>query len=282
MRRIIVTIALASLFIGVGMAQDIITVAELSKSMRNPKFVIVDATKPTNYSKTHIMGAVNLYHKDLCSDSPYKYALLPSAEIAKKLGDKGITNEKTIVVYDEGSGKYSGRLYWILKYMGAKDVKVLDGQIKAWKAKRKPITRNPSPVKKGTFTPAVNKAFLANIDEVKSGNAIIVDVRPLEEYNGSKTTDPAAKAGHIKGAINLDFAQVLNPQGKLKPANELEKVFSDNGVTNDKQVILYCTSGVRAGIVFMALHSGLNYPKVKVYDGAMFEWSQKNASAIVK
>jgi len=260
--------------------QDIISVKEFLKIQKDPNVVLVSARKPADYKKVHIAGAVNVNHKDLYKASP-KSTLKSNTEIAKILGEKGISSSNTIVLYDNGSGKYSGRMYWILKYLGAKNVKILDGHMKAWRMARKPVTKNPTNKKATTFALNLNKAIMATIAQVKKAStnpaSVIVDVRAADEFSGVK--ESKLPKGHIPSAINLEFKKVMTSKSKLKSKEELQALFTAAGITKDKEIILYCESSVRAGIVYLALSSALNYPKVKVYDGALFEWT---ASEIVQ
>ncbi|GAB7087480.1 sulfurtransferase [Marinifilum fragile] len=263
-------------FLGIQMtfAQDVISVKEFLKIKNDDNVVLVSTRKATDYAKVHIEGAIHVNHKDLYKAEP-KSTLKSTAEIAKILGDKGISNTNTIVLYDNGSGKYSGRIYWILKYLGAKDVKILDGHMKAWRMARKPVTKNPVKRKATTFNVAVNKAAIADIVQVKKASnsqaAVIIDVRSADEYKGIK--ESKLPQGHIPNAINLEFKKVMDTKSMLKSKEELQALFNAAGVTKDKEVILYCESSVRAGVVYMALKSALGYPNVKVYDGALFEWT---------
>jgi thiosulfate/3-mercaptopyruvate sulfurtransferase len=172
-------------------------------------------------------------------------------------------------------------LYWILKYLGAPNVKVLDGGLPAWKAKRRPITGSPSKVTAGTFTPKVDESLLANISEVKKaqGNAayVLLDTRAADEFAG--TADSKIRKGFIPGAINMEFKQVLDAKGFLKSNDQLKSLFESKGITADKTVIAYCETSVRAGIVFLAL-KGLGYEKVKVYDSAYYEWQADAANKV--
>jgi thiosulfate/3-mercaptopyruvate sulfurtransferase len=253
-------------------AQDIISAKDLVKIIKSKDVVVVCASSKKGY-KVHIPGSVNIPQVSLANTEPFHNVLKPANEMAVILGSKGVSADKTIVVYDGGSGKYAGRMYWILKYLGVPKVKILDGNLKAWKAARKPITGAPTRVKATIFTPNVDAAQLATIAEVKSavGNpsVVLVDVRPPADFNGTATTK--LRKGHIPGAINIEFTQVMNSKGLLKPNEQLKSLFKTKGVTPDKKVILYCETSVRAGIVYLAL-KGLNYPNIKVYDGAYIEW----------
>lgn len=271
----ILTISLF-LFVGKTIAADFISVNETAKIMRQKNVVIVSAQKEADYKKTHIMNSVHLNHNDLYNNEPVKSMLKKPAEIAAIIGKKGISETKKIIIYDNGSGKYSGRLYWILKYLGASDVQILDGQILAWKAARKPITKSPAMVKPATFTPIVNAAILANMAQVKAAKGILVDVRDANEFAG--TDETTLRKGHIPGAKHFEFKNVMDSKSKIKSADALKTAFEAAGITKDKEVILYCASSVRAGIVYAALTSVLNYPNVKVYDGAFYEWSASSNS----
>ena len=274
MKKLILMVFVCFLGMQMTFAQDIISVKEFLKIQKDPNVVLISARKPADYQKVHIAGAININHKDLYKASP-KSTLKSSAEIAKILGEKGISNTNTIVLYDNGSGKYSGRMYWILKYLGAKDVKLLDGHMKAWRMARKPVTKNPANREATTFAVNLNKGAIASIVQVKkasrSATSIIVDVRAADEYNGIK--ESKLPKGHIPSAINLEFKDVMTAKSMLKSKEELQALFTAAGITKDKEVILYCESSVRAGIVYLALTSALNYPNVKVYDGALFEWT---------
>jgi len=264
-------------------AQDIITAKDLVKIMRQPNTIIVSARTPADYEKVHITGAVNVNHNDLYGEHTI---LLPAANIAKQLGAKGISESKAIVLYDEGSEKYAGRMYWILKYMGAKDVKILDGGMPAWKAARKPVTRAAATVKATTFNASVQAKYLATMAEVQkasaSGSYVIVDARAANEYDGTNPETTLDRPGHVPSAINIEYKNVLTDKGMLKSNDEIQAIFTKNGVTKDKTVIVYCKTSVRAGILFHVLTSALDYPNVKVYDGAYLEWQLKTSNKIVQ
>lgn len=248
-------------------AQDLISAKDLAKKLNNKDYVVVCAQKPDLYKQVHIKGAINIYHKDLYKTSGPGGMLMSTSELAAYFGKKGVSADKTIVVYDGGSSKYAGRLYWVFKYMGADNVYMLDGHMKSWKSARKPITRNPTNLKATTFTADVQADYLATMADVKNAD-VVVDVRSEGEFTGSASNS----TGHIPGAVHIHFEEVLNEDGTMKSADELKSIFNAAGVTSDKEVVLYCKTSVRAGVMFLALKSVLNYPNVKVYDGAYNEW----------
>lgn len=279
MKKLIILVLSIFLMGNIGIAQDIISAKDAGKLVTDKNTVFLSARKASDYAKVHITGAVNIDPKSLVAAQSM---LIPASDIAKVLGSNGISNKTSIIVYDNGSGKFSGRMYWILKYMGAKDVKVLDGGMKAWRMARKPVTKNPTSLAATTFTPQVNKGTLATMSQVKNAinnpSYVIVDARTVEEFNG--TADSRLRKGHIPSAVNLDHKSVLTAKSTLKSNDELIALFKANGITKDKKVILYCESSVRAGILYLAL-KGLGYPNVQVYDGAYLEWQGVAANDVV-
>ena len=263
--------------------QDIIQANDLMKIMKQSNTIVVSTRTLADYQKVHITGAVHIDHNDLYGENT---VLLPEAEVAKKLGAKGISDTKTIILYDGGSAKYSGRMYWVLKYMGASDVKILDGGMPAWKAARKPVTRAASSVKATTFNVKDNAKYLATSAEVKKASAsssyVIIDARAANEYDGTNPETTLDRPGHVPSAINIEYTNMLDAKGKLKSNDEMQAIFTKNGVTKDKTVIVYCKTSVRAGIIFHVLTSALNYPNVKLYDGAFLEWQLSAANKVVQ
>lgn len=256
-------------------AQDLISANELKQNLKNADYVIVSTAAN---QKVFIRGAIDLPHSTLCTNEPIRNLIQSPEQMAKILGDNGISADKTIVVYDEGSTKYAGRTYWMLKYLGAPNVKMLNGNMTGWKAVRGPIGA-ASKGKKTTFTPKVDAAQLATMDEVKkaidNSAYVIVDARTPEEYAGSAETE-LERPGHVPSAVNVNYETLVDGKGMLKSNDALTSMFESKGITKDKTAIVYCETSVRAGIIYLAL-KGLGYPNVKVYDGAYLEW-QSTAS----
>ena len=271
------------LFIQVTIASDLISAKELSKILKEKNVIVISAQKTAAYQDFHITGSINLPPKDLTTDDPTPYTCKSPAQMAAIIGKKGVTETNTIVIYDEGSSKYSGRLYWVFKYLGAKDVKILDGGIKSWQAIRKPVTKTTTKLAAKTFTLSVQNQLIANLETVKtattSDNYAIIDARSNEEYAG--TNETSLRKGHIPNAIHVEYTSIINKDGTLKTAEEMKAIYVAKGVTPDKTVIIYCKSSVRAAIEYMALSSILNYPNVMVYDGAFYEWEYEDNTDVV-
>ena len=170
------------------MAQSgIITAAEYMKLVKADKSTItIDASKASDYKKSHIKNAVNIPNGDLNTNKDDGF-LKSNEELATIFGAKGVSADKAIVVYDGGSQKSASRVYCILKYLGATNVKILHKDMAMFKKSRVPLTPMAPKVKKATFTVNVNDAILADLAEVKSGTYKLVDARDATEFAG--TTD---------------------------------------------------------------------------------------------
>jgi len=263
-KNILYSFLLVVIFANISLAQDIISAAEAKKLLNSKTTVLVSTRKATDYAKVHIKNAVNISVTNLASTTEPKGIIKSPTELATILGEKGINPAKKVIIYDSGSNKSAGRLYWTLKYLGFEDVKILDGHMKAWRTARGPVTGAATKTVATPFTPKVNSKVFADKAYVKSklNSAVIIDVRDDTEWG----------AGHIQNAKHLEFKNVLTDGGKLKSKAELQALFDAAGITKNKEIILYCATSVRAGVVFLALSSILEYPNVKVYDGAYNEW----------
>jgi thiosulfate/3-mercaptopyruvate sulfurtransferase len=251
-------------------AQGNLISAKESAIMGDDNVVLVSTRKTSDYAKVHIKNAVNVDLKTLYKSGDIKGIMKSPEEISKELGAKGIDKDKTIIIYDNGKGINAGRLYWILKYLGCKDVKILDGHMKAWRAAKKPVTKYPTKIKEVTFTASPDKKIITTYEYVKSNlnnpKIVIVDVQSKKEFD----------EGNIDGAINFEYKIIINEEpGTLKSPEEITELLKGAGITPDKEIILYCATSARAGIVFMAMTSILDYPNVKVYEGAWNEWKTK-------
>jgi len=258
---------------------DFVSATEAVKLMKDKNTVVISAQSQKNYKTSHIKNAIFIDHHDLYKAGKPEGILKSTTDLAKYFGSKGVSDKNNILLYDDGTNKYSTRIYWILKYLGAPNVKILHKDMGAWRKARIMITKTATKSKTATFTVKVNSNIYADYNYVKANinkpNVVFIDVREITEYNGT-STKPISK-GHLPGAVHIEWKQVESASGALLPASDLTKLFNQNGVTKDKTVVLYCATSVRSGIVFVALKS-LGYSKVKVYDGAYNEWEAKGGA----
>ena len=272
------------LFTQAALATDLIDAKEVAKMMKEDNVVIISAQKTSSYGDFHITGSISLPPSKLVNNEPITYMLKDVSEMEQIIGEKGVSESNRIIIYDEGSHKYSGRLYWVFKYLGVQDVKIMNGGLEAWQAIRKPVTSSPTELKATTFKANVQPQYLATLSEVKKGHLdpsyVIIDARSDAEYAG--TDETKLRKGHIPNAVHINYQDLIDSNGKIKSAEELTELYTAKGVTPDKTVIIYCKTSVRAAIEFAALNSILGYENVKVFDGAFVEWSSDMSTEVVQ
>ena len=234
MKRLSIIAALVIYTIGAAAQGDFISVKELARKINSKDVIIIDARKDAEYKKVHIRNAISFPVEELSTTSPIEGILKSDAELCKIMGKHGVDFGKEIVLYCN-KGSNAGRMYWIMKMMGAANVKLLDGNLDAWKAARKPVTRMPKMPKKTTVNSSLDRTSYLTMADVKSqkgkSNVVLVDARKDEYFNG---TDPMSK-GHIEGAISINSDLMRDEKGLIKSAEELNKLFASKGVTKEQR-----------------------------------------------
>ncbi|MGM8365439.1 sulfurtransferase [Virgibacillus sp. W0181] len=198
---------------------------------------------------------------------------LPNMDtLAEKLGSIGIDKNTTIVIYDGGSDMFAARAWWILHYMGHEDVYVLEGGWKSWLAAGNEVTDVLPERTQKVFHPNVRKESAVHMEDVREKmrekSAILLDSRSADRYAG-RTEPLYTKAGHIPGAKNYFWKNVLHSEGNWKSKEQLEDYFSD--LPKDEEIIVSCGSGISACPNILGLKMA-GYTNVKLYPGSFSDW----------
>ncbi|MDD5268775.1 MAG: sulfurtransferase [Methylococcales bacterium] len=265
----------------------LISAATLNQHINDPKWVVMDcrfslANSDAGgyaYRHGHIPHARYAHlNKDLSSaitDYTGRHPLPDFALLAKKLGAWGIANDTQVIAYDDNSGAFAGRLWWLLRCLGHEKVAVLDGGIQHWQKQGLPLTTALPDIKVVTYRPYLNTAEWLNASQVQNSLAkksiCLIDARTSERYRGEQEPiDPVA--GHIPGALNRAFQLNLDNKGLFLSADSLHNQFKKLfGETAPEQVVHYCGSGVTACHNLLAMeHAGLTGSKL--YAGSWSEW----------
>lgn len=271
----------------------VVSTAWLADRLGDPNVRVVDATLPLvgqpghgrdSYGAGHIPGAVFFDINAIADPDTDLPHMLPSpGAFAEAAGQLGLGRDHTIVVYD-AHGIYSApRVWWTLRVMGYPHAFVLDGGLKAWVAERRPVeTSEPSPTPVAV-APAFVTDLVADITAVTavlaSGAAQVVDARSAGRFRGEAPEPRASlRSGHMPGALNLPFNEVVNADGTLKSARELAAVFGHIDLT--RPIVTSCGSGVTASVLALAL-GRLGRLDVAVYDGSWTEWGGRPDTAVV-
>lgn len=228
------------------------------------------------FIENHLPTAVYLdLNKDLSGPTQQhggNHPLPDMHEFAEKLGNLGIDEKTTVVVYDQANEMYAPRLWWLLTYMGHEDVYVLDGGYEKWVAEGRTVTQEIVTRTPKVFTPHIQEDEKVDMDEVKeklsNQSAILIDSRAKDRYLG-KVEPMYSKAGHIPGAKNYFFKGVLKDNGLWKNTQEIEAHFAD--LPKDQEIIVSCGSGVSACPNIIALKQA-GFTNVKLYPGSYSDW----------
>jgi thiosulfate/3-mercaptopyruvate sulfurtransferase len=276
---------------------------ELHDHLQDPEWRVVDCrfelAQPdkgfSDYLAGHIPGAMYA-HLDRDLAAPVSAATgrhpLPEPEaFARTLGRLGITRKTHVVVYDQGGGAIAARLWWMLRWMGHRSVRLLDGGFNAWQREGLPLeTKTPS-VEPVIYRGQADNGMIVTTREVaealEAGAPLqLIDARDPVRFEGkSEPIDPVA--GHIPGARNFPFSGSLTPEDAWRPASELREGWSqvldgpaDGTEGHDRgPVTAMCGSGVTAcHLVVSAALAGLPLPRL--YVGSWSEWIRDPARPV--
>lgn len=271
----------------------LISTAELAARLGRPDLRLVDASwhldghdgRP-DFEGARLPGAVFFdleASSDPDSDLPH---MLPSPEaFGARMGGLGLSETDHIVVYDTVGIRSSARAWWMFRAMSASRVQVLDGGLPQWLAEGRPLESGPpAPSIPAVFTARLNPDLLADLETVRAalaGEAQVVDARAADRFEGRAAEPrPGLRSGHMPGALNLPFPRILNPDGTMKSAAELEAAFRAAGVDPDRPVVTSCGSGVTAAILSLGL-AALDRPS-RLYDGSWAEWGGRTDTDVVR
>ncbi len=266
--------------------RTLVSTAWLAAHMRDPDLRILDATwflpgSPRNaraeYDAAHIPGA-RFFDIDEMSDhrSALPHMAAPTEKFISRMRAMGVGDGHQVVVYD-GMGLFSAaRVWWNFRLMGKQDVAVLDGGFPKWVAEGREVEDLPPVVRDRHMTVQRQAGLVKDVTQVaqvsKLGTAEIIDARSAPRFRGEAPEPrPGLRAGHIPGAKNVPYTEVLNPDGTMKWGDALRAAFTNAGVDLSRPAITSCGSGVTAAILSLALER-LGHRNHSLYDGSWAEW----------
>jgi thiosulfate/3-mercaptopyruvate sulfurtransferase len=267
-----------------GYAKPVLVASDwLGDHLNDESVVIAEVDEdPSLYDEGHIPGAIKLHWQDDLQD-PIERDLIERPAFERLMGELGISNDSTLVLYGDKNNWFAAYAYWYLKIYGHGDVRILDGGRTKWLDESREVTKDVPQRGQTQYTAAERDESIRTYrDAVKEGigeqTKALVDVRSPQEYAGDLISPPgyeqegAQRAGHIPTAKSIPWAQAVRDDGTFKTADELRQLYESKGVTADKDVTAYCRIGERSAHTWFVLRELLGYEQVKNYDGSWTEW----------
>jgi len=252
----------------------------LSEIHPSDELLIISVCQQQAFDTQHIPGAVLIEPRELVGGVKPATGKLPSlGQLNSIFSRVGLSENKHVIAYDDEGGGWAGRLIWTLDVLEHRNYSYLNGGITAWMREGYSLEteNNDVTVSRPKDTPylgSINRNVIADLDEVleqiKTPDSIVWDARAKEEYFGTKKT--ALRNGHIPGAINLDWLDLMDRENDLRllPLSELSEKLTALGITPDKKIITHCLSHHRSGLSYLVGKAlGLS---IRAYDGSWSEW----------
>jgi thiosulfate/3-mercaptopyruvate sulfurtransferase len=242
------------------------------------------------YGQGHVAGTIGLNWKTELQQQPVR-DLISRSELAALLSRAGATPETTIAVYGDNNNWFAAWFFWLLKYYGHADVRLVNGGRVKWLAEQRPLTTDVPTYVPTTYTAgAADSSIRALRDYVleavaKNGRRL-VDVRSPKEFSGelfapeNLPQEGAQRAGHIAGAVNVPWSTAVAADGTFKTAEELRAIYAAAGIEAEAETIAYCRIGERSSHTWFVLRYLLGHDRVRNYDGSWTEWGSLIGAAI--
>lgn len=223
-------------------------------AQRGQAMVVLDARSRQAYEAGHVPGAAWVDHQ------AWSKGFGDGGDVQaweKRIGGLGIGSDSTVVVYDDQQAKDAARIWWILRYYGVKDARLLNGGWHGWKAAELPVEKKIIESKPVSFQANVQPDRLATTEEVLAslarGDLQVLDTRSFGEYCGTTRLNNA-RAGAIPGARHLEWSELIDPEThRFKPASAIRKLFAEAGIKIDQPTATHCQSGGRASVMAFGL-----------------------------
>ena len=241
--------------------------------------LILDARSADAYNAGHIPGAVSMPWQDF-SDAGLN--LKPVSELEALLGAAGVNRDDSMIIYDDTTASWgaAGRLFWMFEYLGCENVRILDGGWDKWIADGNQPETIVNTRKAATFTAVVNDRIVVDkehvADRFNDADFTLVDTRTDAEFNGWKLYGET-RGGHIPGAAHLPYEKYYGDDKTILDYNTMKAQFDAKGVTANKEMVAYCTAGIRSAYAYFIARL-MGFSNAANYDASIWDWDAANAA----
>jgi thiosulfate/3-mercaptopyruvate sulfurtransferase len=236
-------------------------------------------TQGDEWAGGHIPGSLLADLPGRLSDrsSPLPAMMPPAEEFAAAMEELGVGEETRVVLYDFGENAWAARVWWMLHSVGFDDAAVLDGGWSKWQAEGRPVSTDVTEPPRGRFVVRERRPVFVGMSDVQSAlgdeSTCIINALDADQHSGEGSF--YGIRGHIPGAINVPYLEVVDPDtGAYLPEDELRRRFET--ALGSERVVLYCGAGIAATSDAFLLRR-LGHQNVAVYDGSLVEWVLSDA-----
>jgi thiosulfate/3-mercaptopyruvate sulfurtransferase len=257
---------------------------QLRARLDSKSSLLVHVSAPEPYAAGHIPGAIHVAPAALiCGTKPATGRLPEQEALEDLLNAIGYDPSQTIIAYDDEGGGWAGRFLWTLDVIGHDDWLYLDGGLMAWAGEGGDLeTGWPAPRRRDASTSVnIHPKPIAEasdiLERLGDSDMVVWDCRSPEEYRGEKIA--AARGGHIPGAVNLDWLDLMDPARGLRLRTDLEALLSARGITRDREIITHCQTHHRSGLSYLVGRC-LGFPRIRAYHGSWSEWGNRDDTPV--